>query len=437
MKRPLLIPVAIIMLLVVFSAGLVYTGMTPQRQPAPHPTPAATRDERWLQDIDYLATQLPYLHVNAFHAISQDVFIAEVDALKARVPDLTDTEIIIEIARIVALVGDGHTTANIHTPDFIRRYPLGLAVLDDVVVVVGALESERQIIGGEVHRIGETPIDVVLDAITPLIARDNYQQLRQQQGLFLTIPEVLTALDILPDGENGLYTVRTVDGETVTVSVPPIALDEPMPLLSIYDALDLEPPISLTNRQANYWYTFLADSNTLFFQYNRASEDPQQPFADFNAEMFAFIDSNPVERIVVDLRYNGGGNSAILQPFIRELQNHPLLNAEGRIYVLIGRGTFSSALMNAIELRDQTAAILMGESSGGKPNHYGEVRRFTLPNSGLSVQYSTRFWNLVPELDTPALDPDILVVQTRKRLLSGRDVVLDTAIDHEHYTVER
>lgn len=433
-KRLFLITgVVLVSLIVVIYSGMNLMG---ERQPAPHPTPATTRDGRWLQDIDYLATQLPYLHVDAFHTISEDDFIAEVDAFKARVPDLADTEIVIEIARIVALVGDGHTTANIHTPDFIQRYPLTLSVLDDAVVVVAARESEQAIIGSEIRLIGETPIDIVLDAITPLIARDNHQQLRQQQGLFLTIPEVLTALDILPDGENGLYTVRTVTGETVTVSVPPIALDEPMPLLSIYDALELEPPISLTNRQSNYWYTFLADSSTLYFQYNRANENPQQPFADFNAEMFAFIDSNPVERIVIDLRYNGGGNSAILQPFIRKLQNHPLLNAEGRIYVLIGRGTFSSALMNAVELSQQTATILVGEPTGGAPNHYGEVRRFTLPNSGLSVQYSTRFWNLVPELDTPALDPDILVVQTRERLLSGRDVVLDTVTDHEHHTVE-
>ena len=45
--------------------------------------------------------------------------------------------------------------------------------------------------------------------------------------------------------------------------------------------------------------------------------------------------------------------------------------------------------------QNDTEAIFIGEPTGGRPNHFGEVKSFNLPNSGLSVRYSTkyfRFW---------------------------------------------
>lgn len=44
------------------------------RIPAPLPSPAGTRDGRWRQDVAYLASQLPRLHVNSFHATRREEF---------------------------------------------------------------------------------------------------------------------------------------------------------------------------------------------------------------------------------------------------------------------------------------------------------------------------------------------------------------------------
>ncbi len=50
-------------------------------EPAPFPTPAATRDARWRQDLDYFAAEVTRLHHNAFRSISRREFEAAVAAL--------------------------------------------------------------------------------------------------------------------------------------------------------------------------------------------------------------------------------------------------------------------------------------------------------------------------------------------------------------------
>jgi C-terminal processing protease CtpA/Prc len=145
-------------------------------------------------------------------------------------------------------------------------------------------------------------------------------------------------------------------------------------------------------------------------------------------EVFSLIDQHEGARLVLDLRFNGGGNEAVLTPFIKAIQARPSLNTSDRLFVIIGRGTYSSALQNAITLGNETNAVLVGEPTGGKPNHYGEVRRFKLPNVGLLVQYSTRYWLNDPKSDPPTLKPDLPAQVTFADLLAGGDPALEAAL---------
>jgi hypothetical protein len=84
--------------------------------------------------------------------------------------------------------------------------------------------------------------------------------------------------------------------------------------------------------------------------------------------------------------------------------------------------------MNAIELRSGTKSILLGEPTGGMPNHYGEVRSFQLPNSGLRVQYFTRYFTNLPGSNAPSLAPDLSYPITWADLLAGADPAVEAAI---------
>ncbi len=89
------------------------------------------------------------------------------------------------------------------------------------------------------------------------------------------------------------------------------------------------------------------------------------------------------------MRYNGGGSSPQGTKFIKDLSHLNKINQEGKLFVLIGRETFSSAIINTLDFQSKTKAILVGEETGGKASHYGETRSFRLPSSGLKITYST------------------------------------------------
>ena len=48
-------------------------------------------------------------------------------------------------------------------------------------------------------------------------------------------------------------------------------------------------------------------------------------------------------------------------------------------------------MMNAVHLEQETQVLTVGEPTGGKPNNFGEIKTFSLPNSGLTVRYSTKY----------------------------------------------
>ncbi len=108
-------------------------------------------------------------------------------------------------------------------------------------------------------------------------------------------------------------------------------------------------------------------------------------FKEFEKQVFQSIRKQDIDILVFDMRFNSGGNSRQGTKFIEKLSKTKL-NGTGKIYVLIGRQTFSSAILNTLDFIKLTDAVLVGEGTGGRPNHYGEVKRLVLPESNLRLK---------------------------------------------------
>jgi hypothetical protein len=398
------------------------------KQPAPHPAPASTRDGRWQQDVEYLGSQLPYLHVDPYFKVSETDFQRSVTDLLIQVPNLNDEQILVEMMRIVASIGDGHTrTYPSAKPVNLSSLPLVMRWLEDGLIVIAISPEYAQAVGTKVVRIGDHPVEEVYEAVQPLIPADNDMQFLNDSPMLMSMPAILYGLDLIPQKDSVTFGFESQDGTTFTLELEP-ASGEFEPFVSIYEKAGVQVPLYEQDRNSFYWYRHLPESDAIYIQYNNCREDKDKPFQKFVDEVFNLIDRNPGTRLVLDVRFNGGGNESVLNPFIEAVKEHPSVNTTGKLFVIIGRGTYSSALQNAITLSLETNAILVGEPTGGKPNHYGEVRNFTLPNVGLRIQYSTRYWLNYPGGDPLSLDPDMAAAVTAADLLAGRDPALETAL---------
>jgi C-terminal processing protease CtpA/Prc len=154
--------------------------------------------------------------------------------------------------------------------------------------------------------------------------------------------------------------------------------------------------------------------------------DLKHHFSDIVHQVLAGADSHTVKRVVIDLRWNGGGNEHVIDPLRSGLEAR--LKSVGPVYVLIGPGTFSSAVDNAVTLRKDLSATLVGEPSGGMPGGYGEVDRLTLPNSKLVVRFTTKRWGAKGSSGPSTLAPDLHVPFKLADFIASRDPALDAAI---------
>jgi hypothetical protein len=390
--------------------------------PSPPPSPAATRDGRWLQDIDYLATELPRLHLNLFFRTPRAEFERAAEELRRAVPASSDHQIVVGLMRLAALPGDAHTTLGAW-PRF-RSLPLRLTRLADGLYVTAADEARAPLLGARVVAIGELAADELEARAAPLVSHENDAWLRYQVPRLLVIPEVLHALGAVGDPARALVWADDATGARLRVEAP--AVLGQAALVDLTTASGAPLPLHRQRQGENYWFTVIDASRTLYLQYNRCQHGSER-FDAFAERVFRLLDQDAVSRLVVDVRHNGGGNSEVDDPLIRGLQARSAWRAPGRLFCLIGEGTFSSAVWTADDLR-KLGAVLVGSPTGGKPNSYGDTRSFTLPNAGVPVSYSTKQFRLVEGEDPPSLAPSLAVEPTVADLRAGRDPVLEAAV---------
>lgn len=416
--------------------------------PAPQ---AAGRDDRWRQDLRYLETQLPRLHVDAFHTVDRETFRRTVDDLGAAVPQMSDLEIMVEVMRIVAMVGDAHTQAVPPSSAPYHAYPFALRWLVDGFYVVEAVPGLEHTVGARVMQIDGTPIDDAVVRLTPYVAHETQTGLWDDMPRSLLCSEMLSVLGIVDDPQSAIFQLEHPDGLRLSQEVRATEAEP------YFEGLrSSEPAAILLYRQRpqeHYWYAYLADANTVYLRVSRSIEMDDRPFRDLARSLFAQVDAHPGARLVVDLRENGGGNSELLRPLVRGVLDRPELNREGRLFAIVDRGTYSSAALHAVELDCRTNVLLYGEPPSSVVDHYGQVDSFLLPNSRMRIDYSTKHFPVgrlyagrlgigdwlgvlgyaserfpMSRANMGPIEPDVWIGPTIEDYVSGQDPVLAAAL---------
>jgi hypothetical protein len=398
---PIRIPYRIVILTLILAVGLISAFAAAALQSGPQKDLTA---DQWQADLDFLAAELPKSHKDLFFKLPRERFLEMVKNLRNRIPNLQRSEIVAGLMKILAAVGDAHTDTYIRPAEAL---PLMLYWFDDGIFILNTTAPYREALHGRITAMGGHPITEVIEALSTLIPHENQAQVKNKLPSLLTRTDLLFGLGLIPGTAETTLSFLNKDAEEKTITISPVSMSRRPQWLS---GNEPEERLPLYRRKAkeDYWFEFIEGSGTLYVKYNSCRNIPGRPFPRFTEEVFAFADSHDVGRLVIDLRHNGGGNSGIFAPFLAAIKERESLNSEGRLFVLIGRRTFSSAVLNALELQNQTAALFAGEPTGGKPNHFGEIKYFRLPNSGIPIQYSTKYFSYAGE-DSPSLMPDIPV----------------------------
>lgn len=420
--------IAVTALLVAAAIGLGWLAVRNQVRAS-----SQVREERWHQDLDFFATKFSTVQLDFDKLFPSAKFHQDVSDLERDVPQLSDSEVILRLMRLVAGPGVSHIT--VHWPEgklAFHWYPLQVYWYADGLAVTGAAEEYTAALGARLVKIGSMTPEQLETAVAPYISHENLPWLHELSPEFMLTQEVASHFDLTsPDGTLEI-TLAKPGAEPFKLRAAPLSSRANLHMVTANEALHLPPLLYRKWPKSYYWYEFLPDKHALYIQYSRCADDSRKSFKDFAEELFQFVDSkkgpDEIRRVVVDLRFNQGGNSEVVRPLVEGLKARHTLSAKGHLYVLIGRETFSSGLLAAFDFRDQLHAILVGEPTGGNPNQYGEIKVFTLPNSNIQVQYTTKYFRLFKDSDPATLAPDVTVERSIADFLHGGDPVLDAAL---------
>ena len=352
------------------------------------------RADGWRADIAALVPGMAAIHPNLTHGTSRAVLDAAASALAATVDTATDDELLVGVLRIVAMVSragcDAHTGAYVwgagtypvdSLPLRLWLFPKEDGEVGDEVVVVDALPPYAGLIGSRIEAVEGRPIADVIAAIDPIVPRDNAQTVRLLMPRFLLIPQILRGLGLAGAGAVSLARTAT-DGARSTVDVEPVPMAAYNGWAGPYGLhLPADPRVRYLSRIDDaLWWEVLDDDETLYVQYNRVDPLPASQVADLQAA----LGEPGIARILLDLRHNFGGELSALNSMTPILVGAARGEAD-RLFVFIGRNTFSAGSLLAARLLRDAHATLVGEATGGCPTIWSDPSDLPLPWSGITV----------------------------------------------------
>lgn len=406
--------------------------------------------EKWRADLQVLATEMPKIHPNLFHSIPREEFETAVKQLNQRIPNLARHQIIVEMMRIVAMIGegDGHTSIN---PQFnpkmeFRYYPIKLYFFSDGLFIQAADKKYADIVGARVIKIDSATTEQSFNEVSKVVSHDNEMTLKERVPLFLTIPEVLHALNLIKDMEKVQFLVEK-DGKQKLIELNPAGKlpqishgmqsekDQMKDWIKMNNQSNSPLALWLKANDENYRFEYLEESKTVYVQYNQVINKEDETIAAFSRRIFDFVNTHEVERFILDVRLNSGGNSFFNMPLLLGIIKSEKINRRGRFFTIIGRKTFSAAQNLVNELERYTNVIFVGEPTGAKVHFYGDHEIVYLPNSGITATVSTLWWQTMTPTDNRQwIIPGINAELSSEDYRTNKDPALNAIFNYQSIT---
>jgi hypothetical protein len=388
---------------------------------APEPTTA-----QWHDDLTFLYQQMQAHHMNLYHTTPKARFDASFDALQARLATLNDDQVVVEFARFAALTGDGHSGI-LDLPSGNTYYPLRLHYFSDGLVVESTLAANASLLGARLVGIDDTPVAKLFTLDAEMIGHDpgNLGLVQRFGPPLMVSSTVLHGLGVTPDAQSATFHFEK-DGKYIDVLLHPQVPF--MPLMGYapspgWMTLASGAPLWLKDTGSN-WATYLPQHRTEYVAFNHVLDGPNQTLAAFFETVFASIDANHPDKLVIDARLNNGGNNTLLAPVLAGIRARPAIAAKGHLFVVIGPFTYSAAQNFVDRLQLVAQPTFAGEPTGENVDMYGDPFVFALPNSGIHFGMATRYWRDLPE-NQVATKPDIPVTMSSADYAGGRDPILE------------
>ena len=412
--------------------------------------------EQWLEDLEFVTSKLKSCHPNLYYKINKTKFDSIVAESRREIAQSnSDIECYFAIRKIIAVIEDGHTqlleTGIFNLLDL--RFPLRVDEFTDGVYITIIDKEHAMFLGSRVLAIHGQPIENILATIEKVVIMDNTYGRKYLALNGISFARILYGLKIIANPDSMELELMTKNGGLAKLTLQSIVDDTNIeygwsnqlsvgPTKGDYtspsDILGERTPLHLKNQGKKfkfYWFEHLVPKKTIYFQFNQVMNQPNhdETFAQFSARMWNDIDKNAenINKLVIDLRYNNGGNGTMILPFLNQIIKRDYINKEGSLYVISGKKTYSAASVFMNELAVHTRAIFVGEPDACGSDLFSNSRLVgNLPHSGFplwipNLQFTSRWPVNSPEYFKPHFPAPF----SSHDYFNGKDPALDLVLN--------
>lgn len=408
----------------------------------------STHGERWRADLE-VARRKFLAYDRSFDAAARAGFEERLAQLSRDADERTDAQMMVGLARAVAAGGNAHTRLYLlRNRSMLRRWPIRVWWFGDELRVVRTTPDLSLALGCRVVTIaGRTPEDLRSEVGTLFAGNASWKAYKSTY--FLTSPDALYGLSVLPDPTKATLAVACSDGMRHELALQPLPVEERRSPREAWWDLSLEheepgwlaPPVarpspSLRRPDESYWVEPRPEDGLLYLSFSRTQPRPGQ---DLLSLVTSASDQSPdLDTLVLDLRWNTGGDNSVAKPLLRWIASSRF-NAPGRLFVITGRATFSAGLYCAAWMVQNTEAKLVGEPAGDVLDYWSEGGNIELPFSGLTLHFANGFhgyskheWPgrqpFFEDLDVDDVTPEVATSMSFEDWMGGRDPALDAIV---------
>ncbi len=321
--------------------------------------------------------------------------------LRAHPGAISDIRFVLTLAQIVALADNGHT--NLLDPGGLPglgRVGIRLTPFGDSFFVVRATTAHATLLGCSLTAIDEASVARLREVAGTL--RGGTAAWRDRWApLFFERPAELAALGLTRSATAATYRFLCAGtSREARLSPEPGLLGAWGEINEVFDGSDRWPGwTALLPADRAPWA--LRDFMTPFRREDAPALDAMiiQLRANIDRDgqsIVEFLESSDAERrrlgranVVLDMRFNGGGNLQLTREFMSSLPSR--LGPTGRIVVLTSPWTFSAAISSVGYLKQagRDRVVLVGEAPGDRLEFWAEGQPIRLPRSGALILPAT------------------------------------------------
>lgn len=388
----------------------------------------STNVENWTKDIDFYKTNLEKYHIDLYNNISKVQFEQELQQIKSTLHKKSDTDVIIDLMRLTRKIGDGHTAFSLRGVET-HLFPIEIYKVNKQWRVIKTTKNHKHLLGKIVVEIDGKSINTIekeVSKVAQYIENDQSKIIRT--GEYLVISELLYGLKLTKNELGGNFKFLDDKGKTSEVSLKAISNKtyyENTEFVNFETVIhEIEKPTDL--KHDYLWFSPIKSTSGIYIKFE--SYPSFEHMEAFGKSVLNYINKNNIKKIAIDLRNNGGGDFFVGTFLAYYLNLADSIDWKSGVYVLTDKVTFSAATSNASQFRQILNAKIVGEPTGSNPTGYQDMGQFTLPNSGMIVTYSKRFFKFQDQV-TQGIQPDVLIEYEWESYSNGIDNMMKWVIN--------